>query len=379
MSNAYSKDVKRFNLHKEWKDRTKEAYLYTKLENNKVQCGLCPRGCVIPENGVGFCKVRKNLEGTLYAQSYGKATHVTVERIETEALFHYSPGAKILSLGNFGCNLDCDYCQNWKYSQFQYTSPEHIHEYTSQDVIQMALDNNVDILSWTYNDPAVWFEFVIDTAKEAKKYGIRSLFKSAFFLSKDAVEQLCEVMDVFAISIKAIDEKYYHKFTKGWLQPVLDNTKLVHGKGIHFEISNLVVTGLTNTTKDYDKMIDFVLNDLSPDIPVHFTRFHPDYKYMQYDKTPIEDVVAARNRALERGLNYAYIGNAFEGDSLNSYCPECNETLIERYGLHTFIKDSLHESGTCAKCGYQTTIKHIDKSINQEIWAEEEEKNYEKI
>lgn len=379
MSNEYSKDVQRFNLHKQWRDRTKEAYLYKKLDHNKVQCGLCPRGCIIKENNVGFCKVRKNIEGTLYAQSYGKATHVTVEKIETEALFHYSPGAKILSLGNFGCNLDCDYCQNWKYSQFQYTSPDHIHEYTSQDVIQMALDNNVDILSWTYNDPAVWFEFVMDTAREAKKHGIRSLFKSAFFLSKEAVEQLCEVIDVFAISIKAIDEKYYHKFTKGWLKPVLDNTKIVHSKGIHYEISNLVVTGLTNTTENYDKMIDFILEELSPDIPIHFTRFHPDYKYMNYEKTPMEDVVAARNRALKRGLRYAYIGNAFEGESLNSYCPECHEMLIERYGLHTFIKDSLDDFGVCTNCGYQTTINHIDRSLASKNWSEEEEERYEKI
>ncbi|MCX8128885.1 MAG: AmmeMemoRadiSam system radical SAM enzyme [Clostridia bacterium] len=360
MSNAYSEDVKKHNLHLEWNDTRKEAYLYSKLENNRVQCGLCPRRCTIGENSTGFCKVRKNIGGTLYALSYGKATHVTIERIETEALFHYKPGSKILSLGNFGCNLDCDYCQNWMYSQFQYTSPEHIHEYTIDNVIEMALSNNIEILSWTYNDPAVWFEFVIDTAREAKKHGLKNLFKSAFFLTQEAVEQLCEVIDIFAISIKAMDEGYYKKFTKGWLQPVLDNAKLVHSKGIHYEISNLVVTGLTNTNENYDKMIDFILNELSPDTPIHFTRFHPDYKYMQYEKTPVGDVVSARNRALERGLKYAYIGNAFEGDALNSYCPQCKQLLIERYGLFTYIKDSLSKDGKCNNCGFQTTIKEVD-------------------
>jgi pyruvate formate lyase activating enzyme len=163
-----------------------------------------------------------------------------------------------------------------------------------------------------------------------------------------------------------MDEEYYKKFTKGWLQPVLDNAKLVHSKGIHYELSNLVVTGLTNNNENYDKMIDFILNDLSPDIPIHFTRFHPDYKYMQYEKTPIEDVVAARNRALERGLKYAYIGNAFEGAALNSYCPQCNELLVERYGLYTYLKDSLSNDGKCMKCGYQTTIKEID-SADEEV------------
>jgi pyruvate formate lyase activating enzyme len=360
MSNAFSEDVKKHNLHLEWNDTSKEAYLYTKLDNNKVQCGVCPRKCVITENNVGFCKVRKNIGGTLYAQSYGKATHVTIERIETEALFHYMPGGKILSLGNFGCNLNCEYCQNWMYSQFEYTSPEHIHEYTTKQIIEMALANNIKVLSWTYNDPAVWFEFVIDTAKEAKKYGLKNLFKSAFFLSKEAVEQLTEVIDIFAISIKAMDKEYYKKFTKGWLQPVLDGTKIVHSKGIHYEISNLVVTGLTNNIENYDKMIGFILEELSPDIPIHFTRFHPDYKYMQVDKTPIEDVVAARNRALELGLKYAYIGNAFEGEALNTYCPQCKELLIERYGLSTYIKDSLTKDGKCNKCGYQTTVEEIE-------------------
>ena len=360
MSNVYSEDVKRYDLHLQYNDTRKEAYLYQKLDNNRVQCGLCPRRCIIGENKVGFCKVRKNIGGILYAQSYGKATHVTIERIETEALFHYKPGAKILSLGNFGCNLDCDYCQNWMYSQFQYTNPEHIYEYTTDDVIKMALSNKIEILSWTYNDPAVWFEFVIDTAKEARKHGLKNLFKSAFFLTQEAVTQLCEVIDIFAISIKAMDEQYYKTFTKGWLQPVLDNAKLVHQKGIHYEISNLVVTGLTNNNENYDKMINFIVNELSLETPIHFTRFHPDYKYMQYQKTPVEDVTAARNRALERGLKYAYIGNAFEGEALNSYCPQCKELLIERYGLSTYIKNSLGRDGKCLKCGCQTAIKEID-------------------
>lgn len=360
MSNVYTDDVQKFNLHMEWEDTRKEAYLYEKLDNGNVKCGLCPRRCTIVQNGVGFCKVRKNIGGTLYAQSYGKATHITVERIETEALFHYKPGGKILSLGNFGCNLDCDYCQNWKYSQFQYTPPEQIHEYTIQEVIDMALANNTKILSWTYNDPSVWFEFVIDTAKEAKKHGIKNLFKSAFFLTPEAVKELCKVIDIFAISIKAMDEDYYKKFTKGWLKPVLENTKIVHNSGIHYEISNLVVTGLTNNTESYDKMIDFILEELSPEIPIHFTRFHPDYKYMQYEKTPIEDVMAARNRAKERGLKYAYVGNVFEGEGINTYCPQCNNLLIERYGLYTYIKDDLNKDGKCNKCGCQTTVTEIE-------------------
>ncbi|MGE5339905.1 MAG: AmmeMemoRadiSam system radical SAM enzyme [Candidatus Omnitrophota bacterium] len=365
--NVFSEDQHKHNLHLEWNDTRKEAYLYTKLDGGKVKCGLCPRRCTIGENGVGFCKVRKNIGGTLYAQSYGKATHVTIEKVETEAMFHYMPGADILALGNFGCNLDCDYCQNWMYSQFQYTDPKHIYEYTTQQVIDMALSNNIKILSWTYNDPAVWFEFVIDTAQEARKHGLKNLFKSAFFLTTEAVTELLKVIDVFAISIKAMDEDYYTKFTKGWLKPVLDNAKQVHNAGVHYEVSNLVVTGLTNNNDNYDKMIDFYLKELSPYTPLHFTRFHPDYKYIDYEKTPVEDVEAARVRAMERGLKFVYIGNTFASDALHTYCPECHTMLVERYGLQTYPKEMLGMDGKCLKCGFDVRIKGLDEVAGQSV------------
>jgi pyruvate formate lyase activating enzyme len=371
--NQFFENAKKHNLHLQWQDKRKEAYLYKKLDNGKVQCGLCPRACLIGNNNVGYCKVRKNIDGVLYAQSYGKATHVTIEKIESEAVFHFMPGADILSLGNFGCNLDCEYCQNWMYSQFQYTAPQHIHEYTSGQIIDIALANNIKVLSWTYNDPAVWFEFVMDTAKEARKHGLKNLFKSAFFLTTAAVEQLCEVIDVFAVSIKAMDETYYSRFTKGWLQPVLDNTKLIHRKGIYYEISNLVVTGLTNNDENYNKMIDFVLNELSVEIPLHFTRFHPDYKYTHVEKTPVRDVSRARELAMERGLEYVFIGNTFAGEELNTYCPGCGELLIERYGLHTYIKESLGRDGKCRKCGYRTRIKGIESTVGRPLVADSRE------
>ena len=357
MSHPYSEDVQRFDLHEQWQDTRKEAYLYEKRPDGKVRCGLCPRRCIIAENQVGFCKVRKNIGGTLYAQSYGKATHQTIERVETEAVFHYMPGSKILSLGNFGCNLDCLYCQNWLFSQFQYTSPEHIYNYSSDDVIQTALKNEVPILSWTYNDPAVWFEFVVDTAREARRAGLKNLFKSAFFLTPEAVQELIKVIDVFAISIKAMDEDYYRKFTKGWLRPVLDNAIAVHKSGVHYEISNLVVSGLTNNEENYDKMIDFVLSDLNAETPLHFTRFHPDYKYTEQPKTPIEDVIQACRRARARGLKYLYVGNAFAGEDMNTHCPGCRQLLIERFGLSTYVKESLTDNGCCANCGFQTNVK----------------------
>lgn len=360
MSQMFSPDVTEHNLHACWQDTSKEAYLYERHGTDSVRCLVCPRRCVIAKGGVGFCKVRKNIGGVLFAQSYGKATHITIERIETEAVHHYRPGSKILSLGNFGCNLDCDYCQNWQYSQFQYTAPEHIHHYSTRQIIDEAKVNGVGMLSWTYNDPAVWYEFVLDTAIEARKHGLQNLFKSAFFLTAEAVAELIKVIDVFAVSIKAMDEHYYRQFTKGWLPPVLDATRQVARSGRHFEISNLVVTGLTNNLAAYDRMIDFALSDLGPDVPLHFTRFHPDYKYTGQPKTPIEDVMQARARGIERGLRYVYIGNAFESEGLHTWCPQCHTLLIERFGLSTRVQDHLADDGRCKACGYQNPIVGVD-------------------
>lgn len=356
MSNVWSENAKKYNLHEKWRSTAKEAYLYEKLDNGQVRCHLCPRQCTISKDGVGFCKVRKNIDGTLYAQSYGKATHVAIEKIETEAVFHYKPGSNILSLGNVGCNLDCDYCQNWKYSQFQYTNPDVINTYTSDDVIKMALDNDIKILSWTYNDPSVWFEFVVDTARKAKEHGIISLFKSAYFLSDEAIETIIDVCDVFAVSIKAINHDYYKKFTKGWLDPVLNCAKKIYASGKHLEVSNLIVTGLTNNDEEYMRMINFMRNELDPSVPLHFTRFHPDYKYTHVEKTPLKDVRRARELAFRNGLKHVYVGNVFADESINTYCVKCGEKLVERFGLTSNVLDSLDKNGHCKKCGADNEI-----------------------
>ena len=215
----------------------------------------------------------------------------------------------------------------------------------------MALKNNIGILSWTYNDPAVWYEFVIDTAKLAKKNGIISLFKSAYYLTEEAVKNVIDACDVFAISIKAIDEKYYKEFTTGTLPPVLNAAKLVYNSGKHLEISNLVVTGLTNNEESYKKMISFIKDELDEKVPLHFTRFHPDYKYTEVKKTPLEDVKHAVKIAKNKGLQHVYVGNVFADDNINTYCKHCGALLVRRYGLTATIQDNLNKDGSCAKCG----------------------------
>lgn len=347
------------NAHLRMFSTEHEALLYHEdtEHNGLLVCDLCPRHCSIQKNSTGFCKVRKNIDGKLYAQSYGKATHFAVEKIETEAIFHALPGDKILSLGNFGCNLNCSYCQNWIYSQFEYTPEREIFSYTADQIVDFAVNNNIKVISWTYNDPAVWLEFVIDVSKKARAKGIIILFKSAFYLTSEAVDLLLDVVDIFAVSIKSMDADYYRKFTHGTLPPVLEGAKKVYKAGKHLEISNLVVTGISDNVASYDLIIDFVLNELDANVPLHFTRFHPDYKFTDVEKTSEAAVIEAVQRARSRGIRYAYTGNMFETEFMNTYCLKCGELLVKRVGLEATPTDSLDSNGICKCCGTYSKIK----------------------
>jgi pyruvate formate lyase activating enzyme len=358
MSIKWSEHACKYNLQNEWNDTLKEAYLYDRLSTeHKVRCRLCPRNCVIQQGEVGFCKVRKNINGTLYAQTYEKAAHVAIEKIETEAIFHYEPGADILSLGTIGCNLNCSYCQNWSLSQAEYANPNIISQRTSEQIVNMALKNNIKILSWTYSEPAVWFEFVIDTARLARKHGLVSLFKSAYFLSEEATDMIIDAADLFAVSLKAMDNKYYQTHTQGWIAPVLNCTKKIHRSGKPLEIENLIVTGLTDKDSEYIKIIDFVKKELDESVPLHFSSFHPDYKYVHLPQADSSHLERARAMALERGLQYVYVGNVFENVGLHSYCSQCGTMLVERFGLNSRVLETLDRSGRCVKCGKNNNIK----------------------
>ncbi len=304
----------------------------------------------------GFCRVRKNIGGTLNSLIYGKTVQLTQEAIETEAVFHYAPGAPILSLGNIGCMLACDFCQNWKTAQVKYLDEKEIHRHTPEQVVDIALEHGIQILSWTYNDPVVWFEFVMDTARLARQKGLKNLFKSAFFISLEAAAELCNVIDIFSISIKSMDEAFYRRITKGWLPPVLEATKLVFAKGKHLEISNLLITDLNDSEDSVKRMASWVLDNLSDKVPLHFVRFHPDYKYTHVSRTPIERLYRAREIAREMGIKYCYIGNVYEW--VNTQCPNCGHTLVKRYGLNAYIT-GITEDNCCQKCGMESSIVRL--------------------
>ncbi|MBN1351298.1 AmmeMemoRadiSam system radical SAM enzyme [candidate division KSB1 bacterium] len=361
------------------------AALYEKTNDGRIVCKLCPRGCMLKDGQRGFCGTRQNINGELYTLVYGKAVRVAQEFMETEGVFHFAPGAPILSIGNMGCNMHCKFCQNWETSQMKYINVNDFEYFSPEQIVELAINKNIKVLSWTYNDPVVWHEFVMDTARLAREKGLLNLYKSAFYLTLDAVKELCEVIDIFSISLKSIREDFYTKHASATLPPILEDIRYVYKTGIHLELSNLMVTGLNDTEEDARAVVKWHLENTSDDVPLHFVRFHPAYHYKDVPRTPVENLVRAREIALEMGVKYCYIGNVYDNDGGNTFCPECHNLLIKRYDINTEIP-GVTDDGKCKNCGYQTNIKvkpfknvmvHVDtdefKHQSKEVyrWSEE--------
>lgn len=343
---------------KQWQQTGYPARLWHPISGNRIQCELCPRACKISLGRTGTCRVRRNENGSLISLNYGKSVPMTKESIETEAVYHYAPGESILSLGNIGCMLRCDFCQNWTTSQARYVQDSHVAYYSPEDVVNYALKHNIRVLSWTYNDPVVWHEFVIETAKLARQHGLKNLYKSAFYISEKGIDELLEVMDIFSVSLKSMQDSFYRKHTGGRLQPILDGIKQVYaarqsGQGPHLEVSNLCVTGRNDTLEEVKKVSDWMLTHLDAEIPLHYVRFHPDYRYTDVERTSIAFLEQARQQALNDGMRYVYVGNVFDTQSANSYCPECNELWVKRSGL---IAHNYLEQGLCPNCKIPSPI-----------------------
>jgi pyruvate formate lyase activating enzyme len=354
----------------EWQQDSSEARLWSARPDGTVQCHLSPRNCVIKEGRAGFCRVRVNRGGQLQTLNYGKSVAMTEESIETEAVYHFAPGSRILSMGNIGCMMNCDYCHNWKTSQAVQVTDGSVHKYTPEQVVESAIERGINVISWTYNDPVVWHEFVLDTAALAREHGIINLYKSAFFISLEGATELADVIDIFSLSLKSMDPKFYRRLTKGRLEPVLEATKYVYERGRHVEVSNLVVTDANDSAEDARKVADWVVGELSPEVPLHFVRFHPDYKYTHVGRTPIDRLERAREVALEAGIRFCYLGNVYDHPATHSYCFSCGETVVERYGVMA-RPVGLDEQSKCVACGTQLPFVMMQAPIAAALPCEE--------
>ncbi len=331
----------------------KEAYLYDKLPDNKVKCRLCPKECIIKENEQGFCTVRTNTDGILYADNYGESTYFVRDTIETEGVYHYKPGCFSIEVGTYGCNFHCDFCQNWRYSRTDTVKMDALVTYTPQQLVDKCIEMDIKLIAWTFNDPIIWYEFIMDTAGIAKANGITSLYKSSHFISQEALENLCAHVDIFSISLKSIKDEFYRKYCTGWIEPVKESLKYLVGRGDkHVEVSNLVIPTINDSEEEVNEFNTWILENIGDSIPVHFVRYHPDYKFT-IERTPEETVMAIRAAALKAGIKHAYVGNVFSSVGINTYCTKCNNLLIKREGRRVEIDGMDESTGTCKKCNHK--------------------------
>jgi pyruvate formate lyase activating enzyme len=281
----------------------KEALYYEKLDKRRVECHLCPNECLINEGGRGACGVRVNKGGTLYSEVYGKTTGVALDPIEKKPLYHYHPGEKILSLGTKGCNFHCDFCQNWHISQELDTPTQDI---TSEDIVERAKEYRSFGIAYTYNEPFIWYEFVLDTAKLARANGLENVLVTNGYVNMDPLEEILPYIGAMNIDLKALNEDFYIKICKGRLRPVLNVIKR-SARSCHVELTNLIIPTLNDKEADIRKMIDWIYGNLGPEVPLHFSRYFPCHK-MDLPPTPVTTLKTALYIAKEK-LKYVYLGN----------------------------------------------------------------------
>ena len=330
-----------------------EAKFYKKLKDKKVQCNLCRRSCAISESKRGQCGVRKNIGGKLYSLVYGKTVTNSIDSIEKKPLFNFRPGTQCLGISTFGCNFFCLHCQNWSISQQRAEEAFEKVPFTSpEEIVQQTLDTGIEGIAYTYTEPTIFTEYALDTMKLAKKKGLYNVWVSNGYMSKECIDEIFPFLDAINIDFKGNARFYKEVCGNVNVEFVKENIAHFSKKKVHTEITNLVVPGYNDSEKDFKEISEFIFS-LNPKMPLHFTRFHPDYKMPGLSPTELSSLKKAKEIALKQGLEYVYAGN-IEGLE-HTFCPDCKATLIERRGFAAQAV-GLKGSGKCTKCGAETGI-----------------------
>ena len=333
----------------------KEAYLYEKLNNNRVQCNLCSFRCKLSEGYKGICEVRKNEDGTLYTLVYGKTIAKAVDPIEKKPLFHFLPGTKSFSIATVGCNFRCLYCQNWEISQYPRERNAIIGEdYPPESVVEDAIATGSKSIAYTYTEPTIFFEYAIDTAKIAKERGLKNIFVTNGYMTKEAIDAMAGLIDAANVDLKSFSDAYYLQICGGArVKPVLESIEYMKKKGIWVEVTTLIIPEVNDDPAEIMEIAEFI-KSVDPAIPWHVSRFHPAYKFDNVMPTAVEVVRNIRQIGKSVGLKYVYTGNIPGDDGEHTYCPNCGELLIARYGFE--IVANTIKDGKCPKCGEKIDI-----------------------
>lgn len=327
-----------------------EAKFYKKLTaHGVVQCELCPRLCVLREGRVGNCRVRKNVKGELKSLVYGAPCAINVDPIEKKPLYHFLPGSQVYSLGTTGCNLHCQQCQNADMSQADFGKIPAF-DLPPEKVVAEALAAKCPSIAYTYNEPTIFAEYVLDIAKLARAKKIKNIFVSSGFINQKPLEELCKYIDAANIDLKVFDDKIYRSLTGAWLEPILETIKTMKKKGVWVEITNLIIPKINDKPELIEKLVAWIKKNLGTETPLHFSAFFPTYKLAHMLPTPVETLKMAAQAARELGLKYVYIGNMPDDDGSTTKCPKCKKTLISREEFFGPIVKNNVVDGKCKFC-----------------------------
>ncbi|PIU41460.1 MAG: AmmeMemoRadiSam system radical SAM enzyme [Candidatus Omnitrophica bacterium CG07_land_8_20_14_0_80_42_15] len=316
-----------------------------------VQCFICPHKCVLDLDQRGICTVRINKGGKLYTLGYGNPVAIHVDPIEKKPFFHVAPGEPIFSLAVAGCNMRCLFCQNWQISQ---SRPDETQNYSlsPEEVVQKAIENKCRFIAYTYTEPTVFYEYMLDISKLAREKGIKNTMHTCGYINPEPLRELLKYMDAVNVDLKGFSEEFYAKMGLSVeLKPVLETLKIIKEEGVWLEITNLLIPGFNDDPQKIKEMCAWIRENLGDEVPLHFSRFMPSYKLMNLPPTPTEKLEEAYNIAKGVGLKYVYIGNVPGHQGENTYCPNCGKIVVKRMGyqlLENNIKD-----GKCEFCGYK--------------------------
>ncbi len=326
----------------------KDALLWEPIGDDKVHCFLCSHECKIKRWDRGICHVRQNLDGKLSTLIYADVSSMHVDPIEKKPLYHFYPGSQVFSLGSLSCNFMCEHCQNYQIS-FANAGQLGTTEVPPEQAIQMALERNCRGIAWTYNEPTIWFEYTYDSAILAKEAGLYTVYVTNGYMTPRALEKIAPYLDAANVDVKAFSNDFYKRICRAKLEPVLKTCEGMYELGIHLEITYLIIPGLNDDDTQLTEFSHWAAG-VGEDIPVHFSRFHPDWRMIERPATPIETLEKAHNIATQAGLKYVYVGNVPHRYE-NTYCPSCGEEVISRSGY------SIKKQGTvCPKCGLKLRI-----------------------
>ena len=315
--------------------------------DERLRCLLCPHTCLIAPGGTGICRVRKNLDGEVLSTTYGIISGFAHDPIEKKPLYHFFPGTSILSVGSYGCNLKCDFCQNYNISQRTVTDGSR--RLTPQELVRQAVLASGNIgLAYTYNEPVIWYEYVADCARLAAGEGLRNVMVTNGYISKGPLAELIRIIDAFNIDLKAFSNDFYRRFTGATLQPVLEAIEMVASSGRHLEITTLIIPGLNDSEKEMRREAEWIAENAGREVPLHLSRYFPMYKRNDA-ATPAETILKLKEVAGEY-LDFVYTGNMSGNDAgSDTLCPNCRATVVRRSGYFINIT-GLTDDGRCSRC-----------------------------